>query len=696
MIFLFVLTKLGKIGEIRQSILMFILCNMLLCDGYRGSKKTSAAGTSLETRSVHSCPLPFFVAAKLVRDRNAGFAEAGITVRHVLCGEADAGTDLSCLKDIVAVECEDGLAAGETVAQSGIHITRCGQIVDALRGFAAHHSGQGQLQVRLLREGDAVGQHGNAVTDTPVEGEVPEIIVFLPMPHSDQRKPRVQPVLYAERDGRLYSYLLLEVEVKVFVDLHQPLLRLVEGLGRAVLDVREPCAEDIPALQDVGQLELILLCGFQRGIPTDFRISAAQVGDGILHCPIVGVFLVAAQGKLPDPSGGGSITKVEGRIDIPLVPCRRAVMFCGKRSVQRELVTETLAESGIEIQGLLAAARLHIVGNCGAVHGGGACVVIELVAMVDACGADCAVVHLPAASQVVLLGKEELPAVDALAIFGAESKFLALQDAVQLLAGGYLPGKKAVRYDYTLNMSLSETYRLTMEPVDRLILKQMGGILATSLVILLILGFTFGYLVRTILRQKTLEEMKSDFTNNITHELKTPIAVAYAANDALLHFGLAEDRQQREKYLGICLKTLFPTLIEQHRLKAEKPVEVTLDIEPEELVLTADRIHLSNILSNLMDNAIKYSPEKAEIGIRCRKTESGQVEIAVSDHGTGIPADKLPHVFDKFYRVPTGNVHNTKGYGLGLFYVKTMTEKHNGNVSVKSEPGKGSTFTIRI
>ncbi|WP_299993064.1 HAMP domain-containing sensor histidine kinase [uncultured Bacteroides sp.] len=296
-------------------------------------------------------------------------------------------------------------------------------------------------------------------------------------------------------------------------------------------------------------------------------------------------------------------------------------------------------------------------------------------------------------------------------------------------SAGYLPSKKAVRYDYTLNMSLSETYRLTMEPVDGLILKQMGGILATSLVILLILGFTFGYLVRTILRQKTLEEMKSDFTNNITHELKTPIAVAYAANDALLHFGLAEDRQQREKYLGICqeqlqrlgglveqilsmsmerrksfrlhpericLKTLFPTLIEQHRLKAGKPVEVALDIEPEELVLTADRIHLSNILSNLMDNAIKYSPAKAEIGIRCRKTESGQVEIAVSDHGTGIPADKLPHVFDKFYRVPTGNVHNTKGYGLGLFYVKTMTEKHNGNVSVKSEPGKGSTFTIRI
>ncbi len=211
---------------------------------------------------------------------------------------------------------------------------------------------------------------------------------------------------------------------------------MVEGLGRVVLDVREPCAEDIPALQNVRQLELILLCRFQRGIPTDFGISAAQVGDGILHCPIVGVYFVAAQGKLPDQSGSGSITKVEGRIDIPLVPCRRAVMFCGKRSVQRELVTETLAESGIEIQGLLATTRLHVGGNCGAAHGGGVCIIIELVAMVDACGIDCTVVHLPAAPQVVLLGKEELPAVDALAIFGAESKFLALQDAVQLLAGG--------------------------------------------------------------------------------------------------------------------------------------------------------------------------------------------------------------------------------------------------------------------
>ena len=226
-----------------------------------------------------------------------------------------------------------------------------------------------------------------------------------------------------------------------------------------------------------------------------------------------------------------------------------------------------------------------------------------------------------------------------------------------------------------------------------------------------------------------IDSSRQDFVANVSHELKTPIAVAYAANDALLNFNLAEDKQQRDKYLGICqeqlqrlsglveqilsmsmerrktfrlhpetlsLHDLFPTLIEQHKLKAGKPVEINLDIAPEDLTIIADRTHFSNILSNLIDNAIKYSPDKADIMICCRKKETEQVEISVTDHGIGIPTDKQPHIFDKFYRVPTGNIHNTKGYGLGLFYVKTMVEKHGGMVTVRSEAGKGSTFTIRI
>jgi len=297
---------------------------------------------------------------------------------------------------------------------------------------------------------------------------------------------------------------------------------------------------------------------------------------------------------------------------------------------------------------------------------------------------------------------------------------------------GYIPGPDAVSYQYAFSSSEHDVYRLTTEPLGNLVLRQMAGILTTSLVILLILGFSFWYLIRTILRQKTLEEMKSDFTNNITHELKTPIAVAYAATDALLNFHQADDPGKRERYLRICqeqlgrlgglveqilsmsmerrktfrlrleevrLADLLPSLIELHKLKADKPVHITLDIVPEDLTVTADRTHLANIVSNLLDNAVKYSRDRADIIVRCRRTETDGrtwAEINVADHGIGIARDRQPHVFDKFYRVPTGNLHEVKGYGLGLFYVKTMVEKHGGTVEVKSEPDKGSEFIVRI
>ncbi len=298
---------------------------------------------------------------------------------------------------------------------------------------------------------------------------------------------------------------------------------------------------------------------------------------------------------------------------------------------------------------------------------------------------------------------------------------------------GYVPSPKAVSYKYAFSSSEHDVYRLTTEPLGGIVLRQMAGILLTSLVILLILGFSFWYLIRTILRQKTLEEMKSDFTNNITHELKTPIAVAYAATDALLNFHKADDPAKRERYLRICqeqlqrlgglveqilsmsmehrktftlhreevrLTDLLPTLVEQHKLKAGKPVRIALDIAPADLSVYADRTHLGNIVSNLLDNAVKYSPGEADITVCCRPCDLADgrrgTAITVADHGTGIARDRLPHLFDKFYRVPTGNRHEVKGYGLGLFYVKTMTEKHGGSVEVRSELGKGSEFTVRI
>jgi signal transduction histidine kinase len=118
-------------------------------------------------------------------------------------------------------------------------------------------------------------------------------------------------------------------------------------------------------------------------------------------------------------------------------------------------------------------------------------------------------------------------------------------------------------------------------------------------------------------------------------------------------------------------------------------VVFTTRIEPEDLTVHADRAHLSNILNNLIDNAIKYSPGEAHVEITATPSA-----ITITDHGMGIAADKLPHIYDKFYRVPTGDLHDVKGYGLGLFYVKTMVEKHGWSIDVASVKGKGTTFTI--
>ena len=292
----------------------------------------------------------------------------------------------------------------------------------------------------------------------------------------------------------------------------------------------------------------------------------------------------------------------------------------------------------------------------------------------------------------------------------------------------YIPSSHAKTYEYNYDLHGKWLYFLTIEPIHGLVLRQMAGILATSAVILLVLGFSFWYLIRILLCQRTLEEMKDDFTNNMTHELKTPIAVAYAANDALLNFGQDTDKTKRERYLRICQeqltqlsglveqilslsmerrhsfrlhRTTFPVsdilapLVEQHKLKADKPVSITMRITPPDLEVTADRTHLANLVSNLLDNAIKYSIEQAEVEIDAHR-ESETFVLSVRDKGIGIAKEKQAHVFDKFYRVPTGNQHNVKGYGLGLYYVKTMAERHNGTVKVESEPGKGSEFVIRI
>ena len=292
---------------------------------------------------------------------------------------------------------------------------------------------------------------------------------------------------------------------------------------------------------------------------------------------------------------------------------------------------------------------------------------------------------------------------------------------------GYVPSAEALVFDYKYDMSNHLLYRLRIEPLGKSVIRQMTGILASSAATFLVLVFVFWYLIRTMLRQRSLEEMKDDFTHNITHELKTPVSVAYAANDALLQFADDLDRETRENYLKISLEQLrklggmieqilstsmkrrkaftlhkeiidlkktVTEIVEEQRIKAKKTVDISIKVVPDGLQVNADRQHFMQILSNICDNAVKYSHEKVRIDIFCTKDTEGNVVIIISDNGIGISKAHLQHIFDKFYRVPNGNLHDVKGYGLGLYYVATMMRLHGGMVSVESEKGKGTTFRI--
>ena len=291
----------------------------------------------------------------------------------------------------------------------------------------------------------------------------------------------------------------------------------------------------------------------------------------------------------------------------------------------------------------------------------------------------------------------------------------------EICSEGYTPSDKAISFEYIFDVQETAMYRLWIEPVGKAVLKQMTGILVASVLILIVLVAVFLYLIHVIRTQKSLDEMKSDFTNNMTHELKTPISVAYAANDALLNFPDEDSPEQRRKYLEISqsqlehlsglveqilsmsmerrkglvlhrddinLAALVDDIVEKHRMKAEKDVAFTVDI-PSDFTVNADRMHLSNILNNLIDNAVKYSGEMVSINIAADGNR-----LTVSDNGIGMSPSDLKHIFEKFYRAHTGNLHDVKGYGLGLYYVHSIVEKHGWSISVESEPGKGTVFTL--
>ncbi|MDR2951055.1 MAG: HAMP domain-containing histidine kinase [Prevotella sp.] len=272
------------------------------------------------------------------------------------------------------------------------------------------------------------------------------------------------------------------------------------------------------------------------------------------------------------------------------------------------------------------------------------------------------------------------------------------------------------------------SYILYMDNPKWYIFKDMWGLVTVSVLMVILLIVTYVYLIKIILRQKTIDEIKGDFINNMTHELKTPISVTYAAVDALQNFGMGDDPEKRDKYLTISREQLMylNRLVEQiltmsveerknlklvfedieldrvfenqknkFLLNTSKPVAFTIDVEPTGLNVEADKLHFENVISNLIENAIKYSKESVNIKLSAYQAGSKTI-ISITDNGIGIPNSSLDKIFDKFYRVSTGNIHDVKGYGLGLSYVKTIVDKHGWEIKVESAEGKGTCFKIII
>lgn len=260
------------------------------------------------------------------------------------------------------------------------------------------------------------------------------------------------------------------------------------------------------------------------------------------------------------------------------------------------------------------------------------------------------------------------------------------------------------------------------------IMNKMMWTLAGSLLLLVLTTICFVYMLRTILKQKRLSEVKNDFINNMTHELKTPIATVYAAVEAMQNFNALNDQRKTQTYLDISkqelqrlsdlvekvlhiaaeekeeielfreetdISEIMDSIITNHQLKANNQVQFRYDNLIGSMTVPVDKTHLSNAISNLVDNAIKYSGDHPSIYIKSM-LEDGKLIIHVKDNGIGIPKVYQENIFDTFFRVPTGNLHNVKGFGLGLSYVKKVVTLHGGIIKVHSEPEKGSEFIIQI
>lgn len=260
------------------------------------------------------------------------------------------------------------------------------------------------------------------------------------------------------------------------------------------------------------------------------------------------------------------------------------------------------------------------------------------------------------------------------------------------------------------------------------LLNQMGIWSFSSLVLLVVIVF-FAYTLWVILKQKRLSEIQKDFINNMTHEFKTPISTIAVSTEVLKNPDIINHPDRLRSYTSLIekenlrLKQHVERVLQMAQLDkedvgykkeqldihqllhdaihhtslvlSEKTGTIQLDTQAQKYRLLGDKLHLTNVFSNLLENAIKYCKDCAEITVRTLNHGNGIV-VEVVDNGIGISPENHKRIFQKFYRVPTGNVHDVKGFGLGLSYAKTVVEGHGGHIAVQSEYGKGSTFRIEL
>ena len=259
------------------------------------------------------------------------------------------------------------------------------------------------------------------------------------------------------------------------------------------------------------------------------------------------------------------------------------------------------------------------------------------------------------------------------------------------------------------------------------LLQTMWFMLLLSVVIILVLISAFYYTISTIFKQKKLSIIKNDFISNMTHEFKTPISTISLASEMLSDTSIATTPEKQARFikmirdenkrLSVLVESILQTSIldkGEFKLKRSdvdaheiinqalantqllidtREGSISVNLEATKSIINADKVHLTNIVFNLIDNAIKYSKENPVVVVSTKDAKNG-IEISIKDNGIGISKENQRKIFDKFFRVPTGNVHNVKGFGLGLSYVQAVVFKHYGTINVNSELEKGSTFTI--